>query len=270
MAECYAIKDWEQRFCVSQGKRVFRWSWVALPINPNGEHYRILMETPEGREAYCVFMGLLGVAANGEPRGVLADRSGPLSVRAIHYRIGIAEPVVSKAIQILSGPDIGWLVPVQLGARSETAPSTLGDGPPATGSKTARSTLGARSETHYPTQPNPTEHDKTKPNKGSGAIYSLPVGSGGSGKAWTAPSLTTALIESGINKATAQRLGSYASKFDGFDVIGEFRRLSDTPSVSSPTGALVKLMAQHAGIEMDQRKLAGALQDVVNQRRGSR
>lgn len=128
-------------------------------------------------------------------------------------------------------------------------------------------------QAHSHTQPHTHSdtHSHSQPEGGESNGSCLhPVGSGGSGKAWTTPALTMALIESGINKATAQRLGSYASKFDGFDVIGEFRRLSDTPSVSSPTGALVKLMAQHAGIEMDQRKLAGALQDVVNQRRGDK
>lgn len=134
-----------------------------------------------------------------------------------------------------------------------------------------------------PTQPNPTPSSPipscpTQPQAETPAapeplrIHSPQDGSGGgrAGNTWTPASLTMALVSAGMNNATAKRFGIYASKFDGFDVVGEYGRLRNTPSVASPTGALVKLMAQHAGIEMDQQKLASGLQAAVNQRRAER
>lgn len=126
---------------------------------------------------------------------------------------------------------------------------------------------------HTHTQPHTQDHShsqpqdgESKPNEGIPHLNGL----GGRVGAWTPTTLATALITAGVSKSAATRLGTYASKFAGFDVVGEYGRLRNTQSVTSPSGALVNLMAKHAGIEMDQRKLASGLQDAVNKRRTER
>lgn len=126
MTATYAIKDWDRVFSVSQQARVKgELSWLAFPIRLLGDHYRELMKTGAGREAYTVFVALCCVAANCPTRGKLEDSDGaPITLRALHHRTGIPESELAKGITLLASPEVGWLV--QIGACSERTPSVLG------------------------------------------------------------------------------------------------------------------------------------------------
>lgn len=111
MTTALRIKDWAKLFQKADLRdgRVSVWRYVPIPINLNGEHFRMLMASAQGRETFAVFIALCELAANLPVRGTLADERGPLAERTIAIKTGIPERVVRLAIGKLSDPEIGWL-----------------------------------------------------------------------------------------------------------------------------------------------------------------
>jgi len=131
MSTALRIKDWSDNFQLSQNTRIGRWGRLPIPIRLDSEHYRTLMMTPKGREAYAVFIALAAVAANMPVRGVLAKEDGPLSEAALHIRTGIPTKALSVAIATLSSKEVGWLeetefTPSTRGVRTELEPIKVG------------------------------------------------------------------------------------------------------------------------------------------------
>jgi hypothetical protein len=60
--------------------------------------------------AYGVFVALVQIAAKVPVRGVLADEKGPMSDNVLAARIGCPLEVLTKALQVLTGPDVGWII----------------------------------------------------------------------------------------------------------------------------------------------------------------
>jgi hypothetical protein len=109
----WKIKDWEERFTVSQSRREVKTGhrprYVPIPINLGGESYRVLMASDEGRDAFAVFIGMVEIAAQMPVQGVLSDEKGPLSVKRISDKTGIPPRAIEAAITMLTNPEIGWL-----------------------------------------------------------------------------------------------------------------------------------------------------------------
>lgn len=120
-----AIKDWASSFMLSQNARIGTWGKLPIPIKLTGEHFRMLMAFPKGREAYAVFLALAALAANLPRRGVLASADGPLSEFALHVKTGVPIKALREAMSLLRSPEYGWLVetdwaPIAVGADSES------------------------------------------------------------------------------------------------------------------------------------------------------
>ncbi len=120
-----AIKEWSSSFMLSQNARIGTWGKLPIPIKLTGEHFRMLMAFPKGREAYAVFLALAALAANLPRRGVLASADGPLSEFALHVKTGVPIKALREAMTLLRSADYGWLVetdwtPISVGADSES------------------------------------------------------------------------------------------------------------------------------------------------------
>ncbi len=107
MTTALSIKGWKDHFQLSQNARVVHWGKLPVPIKLTGEHFRMFMATPRGREVYGVFIALAAVAANLPCRGTLAEKDGPLSDFALHVRTGIPIKALKGCIAELV--QAGWL-----------------------------------------------------------------------------------------------------------------------------------------------------------------
>lgn len=114
MGICYRIKEWE-RFENNKSRERDRCSFVCIP-NTKPLALRRLLAHPDGAEAYAVFV-LLVAHVSTKPKG----RDGHLTDtgRALGTPLTLADmqivaerPAkrVEKAIQLLSSPEIGWIV----------------------------------------------------------------------------------------------------------------------------------------------------------------
>lgn len=86
------------------------WFWVRIPVSMDSLSRQRLVQTGAGREAYCVYMHLVCLAAKDEPRGILADERGPFSLQDIFLRTSIPVSVLSDAIKLLCDESVGWIV----------------------------------------------------------------------------------------------------------------------------------------------------------------
>ena len=131
MDDYYTIKDWDSVFETKASRRCTQERrFVLVPTKRQSDSYHALMATREGREAYCVFIGLCRIAATCPCRGHLIDDKGPWDVARAAPVLGIEARVVERAVEMLASKRIGWLVPsnAPLGApeahpkRTESAP----------------------------------------------------------------------------------------------------------------------------------------------------
>lgn len=91
-------------------KKEGEWFWVRIPTAMDSLSRQRMMQTSDGREAYCVYVHLVSLAAKDIPRGVLADERGPFSLSDIALKTSIPQEVVRKAIDTLKSVDVGWIV----------------------------------------------------------------------------------------------------------------------------------------------------------------
>lgn len=109
MTTVYAIKDWAKNFENAQSRKVEDLDWVRVPIH-HGLRYKRLMKSKGGVEAFGVFIALVEVAATCEPRGVLIDESGPLTLDDLSEQTGIDTKTLQRGISLLESDRIGWVV----------------------------------------------------------------------------------------------------------------------------------------------------------------
>lgn len=107
----YSITGWTKHFEKSQSRRVDNVQWVPLPVKHDGLGYRRVMAMKDGMEIYAAWVLIVQVAAKCEKRGVLANDHGkPLTAADIALKTGGKADAISKALQVLSSEDVGWLV----------------------------------------------------------------------------------------------------------------------------------------------------------------
>lgn len=122
----YRIKDWDRVFESHQERKRITGplAWVRIPTE-GGLAMKRLMRTEGGAEAYGVFVALVRVAARMSVRGVLARSDGsPLSVDDLEDLTEIPATVIRRAIEVLAGDRIGWLIVYRSG-ESERAENDL-------------------------------------------------------------------------------------------------------------------------------------------------
>jgi hypothetical protein len=146
MAEqVYTVRNWDSRFETAQSRKVKSiLTWVALPVKHDGLGFRRIMALPDGPAIYGAWVLIVQVAAKCPVRGVLADENGPLGPEDLELKTGCSVDVFSRALNVLSGNKIGWIVVAdyQCGSRAlslqdsteqditEDIASPVGDLPP--------------------------------------------------------------------------------------------------------------------------------------------
>jgi|GEM_PF-4132925 len=163
------IKNWE-RFENAEARRLKRLNWVALPLRLDGLHYRRLVNTEDGIEAYAVFTALLAVAARADKRGALSDDRGKAYTTAdLALLTSIPETTIERAIAILSSNAITWLEPL------ETPSEPLGT--PSESPETPSESSAYRTDKTESTGKNKTEHSRSTSSRWDGdevrAIYAV-------------------------------------------------------------------------------------------------
>ena len=109
--EAYAIKDWNETFENFRTRALTTaLRWVQLPTKQDALGFRMLMRSPEGVSAYGVFIALVQIAAKVPNRGVLADDKGPMSDNVLAARVGCSLEILTKALEVLTGPEVGWII----------------------------------------------------------------------------------------------------------------------------------------------------------------
>lgn len=95
-------------------KRGRKWPWVRVPTKMDGEGFKGLMLQPGGVAAFGVYVLLVEVAANLPVKGLLANQKGPLTATRLAVKTSAPVAEIEAAIELLSDPDIGWLVEVEV------------------------------------------------------------------------------------------------------------------------------------------------------------
>ena len=90
-------------------KKEGEWFWVRIPTAMDSLSRQRMMQTSDGRNAYCVYVHLVSLAAKDIPRGVLADERGPFSLADIALKTSIPQEVVRQAIITLKSVQVGWI-----------------------------------------------------------------------------------------------------------------------------------------------------------------
>lgn len=85
------------------------WFWVRIPTAMDSLSRQRLVQTAEGRQAYCVYVHLVSVAAKDPPRGVLADERGPFTYEDLALKTALPEKVIRDAVVMLSDPSVAWV-----------------------------------------------------------------------------------------------------------------------------------------------------------------
>lgn len=118
MTTTLAIKDWNEVFEDRRSRAVSRLHFlVCRVLDRKSEAYACLVALPGGVEAYGVFWALILVAARCPTRGILADEKGILTPVRLAARTRMPADVIERSIDLLTRPDVGWLV------RAVSAPS---------------------------------------------------------------------------------------------------------------------------------------------------
>lgn len=266
-----AIKDWDTLFSKGDNarKQVIQWRYVPIPVNLNGERFRVLMATTKGQATFGIFVALVELAANLPRRGVLADDRGDLSIRAMAIKTGVPERSMEAAIAHLSSPDIGWLVDQQIsGQPPETIRGSSGDHP-----GEIRATSGAfpgqqsraeqrEEEKQSRAEPPPEFRSVTEPERPAGVISQgtpacLPV---------CPDSMRGVLDFIGVGEPALSQLA--ASSLDRQVAWDEWGRIRTRRQIRDPVGVFVAWAAKLAGITLSKTALApGVLSLIAETRR---
>ena len=98
------------------------WFWVRIPVSMDSLSRQRLMQSGSGREAYCVYVHLVCLAAKDEPRGILADERGPFTIEDIALRTSIPSDVLKTAISTLEAENIQWVCQSQSSGNDNSDP----------------------------------------------------------------------------------------------------------------------------------------------------
>lgn len=127
MSPRITIKSWNDTFENADTRKRMRLGWFLCPSGVDSSGYIELMSQGEaGLKAYAVFLAICQWSATCLPvvRGSCARSDGrPFSTRQIAAAIRIPEGLVADAIEVLSSPDIGWLVVEELKENKQSAGS---------------------------------------------------------------------------------------------------------------------------------------------------
>lgn len=119
----YRVKDWDKHFEVSQTRKCARLTWVATPNKHDGKSYRRLMRHPDGAAIYGAWCLILQVASKCPERGVLSDGTDSLTAEDLALKTDCPEKWFQLALELLSTPEIGWLLVADYQHATSTLPA---------------------------------------------------------------------------------------------------------------------------------------------------
>lgn len=97
-----------------------------MPTSLDSLSLRRLISTKAGVAAFGVYCLLVEIAANGTPKGTLANSRGPMTLDDLVTKTGTPKAALRSAINTLMQPDIRWLVEVEYDRDSVDCKSTGG------------------------------------------------------------------------------------------------------------------------------------------------
>lgn len=108
--ECLYIPRFDARHANAElRKKDGEWYWVRMPTSMDSLSRKRLMQTPEGREAFTVYIHLVELAAKDPPRGLLADERGPFDLIDISLKTDMPQGVIKKGLALLQSARVGWV-----------------------------------------------------------------------------------------------------------------------------------------------------------------
>lgn len=105
----YTIKNWGKVFENFRSRELKEPKYVCWPVRLDSEGLGMLLETPDGLQAFGVFSVLVQLAAKCPVRGTLEDERGPWTVDRISKHLRIPRDILTRAFALLSSTEIGWL-----------------------------------------------------------------------------------------------------------------------------------------------------------------
>jgi hypothetical protein len=108
--KAYRVKDWDDKYEVSQSRKCARMHWVAIPNSHNTNGYAAVVEHPRAVELFAAFILIVEVASTMPVRGLLVSKGGlPLTSKNLSFITKYPEKIFKLALEELIKPEIGWL-----------------------------------------------------------------------------------------------------------------------------------------------------------------
>jgi hypothetical protein len=223
------IYDWNKHFFYKEANDAKHVFWRKHPVTHNSVRFRRLMRDSNGRTAYVVFMVVVDLCARARSAGVLMDGQTPIDAETVNLATGIPLHTCKLAFQLLTAPEIGWLID------SESIEN--------------RATIDSESNTEQSRAEQELEIEKSKAEPSSAtessASQSRPAPPSSPGQPYTVDFVMQCLTSQGIGVADA-----YAMIADA--------------AVLAPSDGLARLVKGSARLSNKRKKLAKVGQEVDN------
>jgi hypothetical protein len=105
----FRIKNWNDYFEKSQGRRCAKMTWVAIPNKHDGKGFRRIAKHDSATELFAAWILIIEVASKMPTRGLLVDEDGPLTPEDLGDMTGFPESIFHLAFTVLTQPAIGWI-----------------------------------------------------------------------------------------------------------------------------------------------------------------
>lgn len=155
----YQVKDWQKHFENSKSREREKCGFVCVPNKQHGMGFAKIMIQKDGAAIYGIWICILGaLSQQANPRNGWLTDDGKQDGRvwtaedlALKFRRPVNE--VSRALEVTSSEDVGWIVPVQCPPATRRVPAECPSGTleekrreekEGNGSRTPISPLGTR------------------------------------------------------------------------------------------------------------------------------
>lgn len=98
------IKNWDSLYETHETRKLKRLNWVPIPNRHDGAGFRRVAARKDSCEIFSAWILLLQIASKSPERGILPDSPGDAA-----FKTGYPERIFSKAYDVLSSKEIGWI-----------------------------------------------------------------------------------------------------------------------------------------------------------------
>lgn len=111
----YRIKDWDKHFENSRTRSMKKLDYILVPNKHDGDGFTSLMAYRDGTALFGAWMLILEAASKCFPRGTLLRNAESAHDATSLARVtGGSKKVIERALQVLSGKEIGWIEKITL------------------------------------------------------------------------------------------------------------------------------------------------------------